>query len=561
MSIDAAVAVLGTLLLASGLATLPVLLLRRPVRAWLGARAAYALWWCVPAAMLAVALPARRVAMEAVPSGMVRLQAVPIMQAPAALIDAQGWLAAAWLLGAASMAGMLLRRQRRFLRGLGRLTPGAGNLVFAAAGAGLPVALGLWRPRIVLPHDFADRFAPDEQRLVIAHERVHLRRGDLWAHALAVLVLCLHWFNPMVHYALRLFRLDQELACDAVVIARAPGARKAYGNALLKTRLAGIHAPLGCHWPARHPLKERIVMLKRRTPGRFLAVASLVPVIGVALSTGYAAWAQQPARVARTAVQQERYRVSVQLDMEGRRKTFAIEENAGVPFSLHSAEGKVDWRAEFTLMPMAGGGQVRLAGRIEAGGRVVGEPVLVFALGENAGLRVVDPKEGSVLGLRIEVAPVRTAASAAATRDARRASDALLPAPRYPLEALRKNLSGKVVLLVDVDAHGVPVHMQVESSEPAGVFERTVLETAAKWRFTPAMQSGRPIAGRVRVPVTFETEMEPVAAPQGYAEEDYAWYRLGWDGPVGKRVCDILLADSAQAGASPLCGIGQVARR
>ena len=43
--------------LAVTVALLLVLLLRRPVRALLGASAAYALWLCVPVALLAVLLP------------------------------------------------------------------------------------------------------------------------------------------------------------------------------------------------------------------------------------------------------------------------------------------------------------------------------------------------------------------------------------------------------------------------------------------------------------------------------------------------------------------------
>ncbi|MDZ4048456.1 MAG: TonB family protein, partial [Pseudoxanthomonas sp.] len=78
---------------------------------------------------------------------------------------------------------------------------------------------------------------------------------------------CLFWFNPLVHMAARRFRLDQELACDAAVLRRHPNQRRSYGEAMLKTQLAAISLPLGCHWPSRHPLKERISMLKQSAPG------------------------------------------------------------------------------------------------------------------------------------------------------------------------------------------------------------------------------------------------------------------------------------------------------
>lgn len=454
MSTEAAFSLLHALLLTSGLATLLVLLLRRPLRSCCGARAAYALWWCVPAALLAVALPAPRTGLQETPTAMARMQTT--LPAPTAVrADAQVWLLSVWSVGALAMAGVLLGRQRRFVRGLGRLDHGAEGLLSSAANVDLPVALGLWRPRIVLPHDFIERFTPDERRLVLAHERVHLRRGDLWANTLAAMVQCLHWFNPVMYGAMRRFRLDQELACDALVLARAPGARRTYGSALLKTLVAtSAPAPLTCHWPARHPLAQRIVMLGHRPPGRVVGSVALTLSLSVALATGYAAWAQQPAR-----------------------------------------------------------------------NHVLAAPQAFTGL----------------------------------TREVSAKAYAQLSPPRYPVEALSQGVSGKVVLRVDVDAHGNPARIRVESSEPTGMFDRSVLEAAAQWRFEPALRNGEAVAGQVRVPVTFDAQMQPVAAPAAYAKADYAWYRLGWDGPPRSRLCDRLLPGPEGTGA--LCGIAQAARR
>ncbi len=69
-----------------------------------------------------------------------------------------------------------------------------------------PMLLGLIRPVIVLP----DR-AYDEQMLqgILRHELTHYRRGDLAFKWFAVLVSCLHWFNPF----LALFRREIHRAC------------------------------------------------------------------------------------------------------------------------------------------------------------------------------------------------------------------------------------------------------------------------------------------------------------------------------------------------------------
>ena len=84
--------------------------------------------------------------------------------------------------------------------------------------------------------------------------------------------------------------------------------------------------------------------------------------------------------------------------------------------------------------------------------------------------------------------------------------------PKYPAEALAKNVSGNVVLLVDIDAQGNPTAIEVKSAEPAGVFEEEAAEAAWNWKFNPAIEDGKPVASRVLVPVQFEADGEPPAA-------------------------------------------------
>ena len=84
-----------------------------------------------------------------------------------------------------------------------------------------------------------------------------------------------------------------------------------------------------------------------------------------------------------------------------------------------------------------------------------------------------------------------------------------LPAPAYPKDALAQHISGKVVLLIDVDAQGNPTNVVVDKSEPAGVFDEASIDAARKWKFQPAVKDGRPVAGRISVPVQFESRGNP----------------------------------------------------
>ncbi|HVY89038.1 MAG TPA: DUF6152 family protein, partial [Hyphomonadaceae bacterium] len=107
------------------------------------------------------------------------------------------------------------------------------------------------------------------------------------------------WFNPLVHVAAYLMRIDQELACDAQVIERHPNARRTYAEALLKAEFGGTPPPLGCYWPpdAQHPLTERVAMLKQAAPGRARRLIGVGGLVVLAAGAGLAAWAAQPQRV------------------------------------------------------------------------------------------------------------------------------------------------------------------------------------------------------------------------------------------------------------------------
>lgn len=283
------------LALAAGVAV--VLALRLPTRRAFGARVAYGLWL----------LPLAAAAMCFAPA---RVHHVVIDPAAAALAQTSGaaaqpgYLLWAWLIGAAVSLIVLALRQARFTLALGRLRAredlGAGVRAAESAAHG-PAVIGVLRPLIVTPADFDSRFDPEEQRIVLAHERAHLAHGDPWINAAVVLLQCLNWFNPFVHIGARALRIDQELACDAAVLEQSEGARRRYAEAILKTHV-GAAVPIGCAWPpsSLNALKERIAMLKRSLPSRTQTLIGVSAIALAAAGAAVAAWAAQPPRVVAT---------------------------------------------------------------------------------------------------------------------------------------------------------------------------------------------------------------------------------------------------------------------
>lgn len=283
--------------LAMGVAALLVLAARSPLRRTFGQVAAYGLWAMIPLAGLAVMAPRPAIAVEMTPAVLgAAWDAARRDIAPSGRMTDLA-LMTVWLAGAGVTAAVLLARQARFVRALGRLERREdGSLRAEWAGIG-PAVVGALRPRIVTPADFETRFAPEERAVILMHEGIHLARGDAAVNALAAGLTCLCWFNPLIHLATRWLRVDQELACDAAVLAQRPTARKLYAETLLKTQLAGQALPLGCYWPsaADHPLKSRIAMLSSPVPGPGRRVAGVALVAAASLGVAWAAWAGQPA--------------------------------------------------------------------------------------------------------------------------------------------------------------------------------------------------------------------------------------------------------------------------
>jgi periplasmic protein TonB len=79
------------------------------------------------------------------------------------------------------------------------------------------------------------------------------------------------------------------------------------------------------------------------------------------------------------------------------------------------------------------------------------------------------------------------------------------PAPRYPTTSLRNGEEGVVILLVRVDAAGLPVDISIQKSSGHRELDRAakkhVLDT---WRFHPAMHQGSAIPALALVPVEFK---------------------------------------------------------
>ncbi len=99
-----------------------------------------------------------------------------------------------------------------------------------------PLTIGLFRPVIILPQTADDARMLPQYQLILHHELIHVAKKDLLYKWVYQLLLCLHWFNPLLHCIGRQIDSDCELSCDEQILPQLTDTgRKLYGNVLLDT--------------------------------------------------------------------------------------------------------------------------------------------------------------------------------------------------------------------------------------------------------------------------------------------------------------------------------------
>ena len=148
-------------------------------------------------------------------------------------------LSIAWLLGMAGFMGYhafsYLRMRHRIRRpdsGVIQVEPG----ICEIDGGHLSFVMGLVHPVIYL----SSGLDPESRNVVLCHERVHLQRRDYLFKPAALLICCVHWFNPLVWLAFYLMNMDCEMSCDEKVVKLlGEESKKIYSYTLLEEASGG----------------------------------------------------------------------------------------------------------------------------------------------------------------------------------------------------------------------------------------------------------------------------------------------------------------------------------
>ena len=155
------------------------------------------------------------------------------------LLWALGWIWAAGFLCMLVYALYSMLRFSRRIRFATLVEPG----VYESDQIDTAFIIGIVRPKVYLPTGLS----AEARRIILLHERTHIRRRDYIWKPLSFFVLMLHWFNPLAYAFYFCFDRDMELSCDEAVLKNADGdIRQTYSKTLLAVSTARgmLAAPL-----------------------------------------------------------------------------------------------------------------------------------------------------------------------------------------------------------------------------------------------------------------------------------------------------------------------------
>lgn len=103
--------------------------------------------------------------------------------------------------------------------------------IWLCEGINSPFVMGVIKPQIYLPFHISE----DEKCYILRHEQAHITHMDPLVRMLGSIALVLHWWNPLVWYAIHKMNQDMEIFCDETALANATMLeKKAYSESLLQ---------------------------------------------------------------------------------------------------------------------------------------------------------------------------------------------------------------------------------------------------------------------------------------------------------------------------------------
>lgn len=301
------------------------------------------------------------VALPAGPTG--NIEALAAAEVPAQSIPAAGtaevdhppfltidqWILTIWAAGCLVMIGHYLFSYFRFKRDALQGVH-SGNVdslkVITSPYVRSPMLVGFLRPAILMPD--TDVSSGDYQ-LALRHELIHHKQRDVWFKLFAVIVNCLHWFNPVSYLALGNIGEACEFSVDEQLTREMKGAdKKRYSEMILHFASQSASVLNSSLAQPNKQLHRRFALIMKRNTGTGrtvvpgLLLAAIIAAVSIVSSSAVfaeTAYPTNPANPSQTPL----------LEYFGGIKTcyntsLTLEENVQITLGIKSAVEKATLR-------------------------------------------------------------------------------------------------------------------------------------------------------------------------------------------------------------------------
>ena len=186
----------------------------------------------------------------------------------------------------------LTRKLKRIAETRTCFLPGIGDVEYRISPQiPAPYTIGFFRPFIVAPKDLEDSRLSE---MILRHEYSHLRCHDSAVKLVCLLVICLHFFNPLALLTLLLYTgFSENLADEAATTGSSLEERKAYATALVNLSAKDRQVPVV--WKnnllgERCTIKRRVefIMIRNRKASKIGTVAAIMASVILSGTTAFA---------------------------------------------------------------------------------------------------------------------------------------------------------------------------------------------------------------------------------------------------------------------------------
>jgi bla regulator protein BlaR1 len=196
------------------------------------------------------------------------------------------WVAIVWAAGILvctariAMSYLWLSRVRSFAAP----APQLGRGVFTSGAIASPIAAGLWHPVIIVPDDLVRTLAPHDLDAILAHERAHIARNDVFSNVIQRVVESLLFFNPWVYVIGHQLVRERESACDDWAV-RAGSDPNRYAACLARLGLRNLQVQTSLVTPSASWPKGMLVgRIARLLDGKAIQVRTNYAIVATAIA-------------------------------------------------------------------------------------------------------------------------------------------------------------------------------------------------------------------------------------------------------------------------------------